>query len=229
MFALPRATSWLLRRSHNSMFSTVISPLTVRCFGTGLFREARQFKSIQAPAFSLVSIGDLDKSNLQNRNVFEKIQQLLGGLVSFSAPKVPKGFENFIPKNKSSDSSKPQESAKQASSGPASEKTSDGPSKNAGARGKEGGGGGGGGGGGAGKGSPGGGGALPANWQMHLTFAVLVGVALMVSMQPSIGREINMQEFLSVVLESGKVDHLQVVNGRIVKVFLQVVRRANNV
>ena len=96
-------------------------------------------------------------------------------------------------------------------------------------QGHEGGGGGGGGGGGAGKGSPGGGGALPANWQMHLTFAVLVGVALMVSMQPSIGREINMQEFLSVVLESGKVDHLQVVNGRIVKVFLQVVRRANPV
>ncbi len=43
----------------------------------------------------------------------------------------------------------------------------------------------------------------------------------MLSMQPSQGREINMQEFLSIVLESGKVEHLQVVNNRIVKVYLQ--------
>ncbi len=56
---------------------------------------------------------------------------------------------------------------------------------------------------------------------MHLAFAVMVAGAFMLSMQPSQGREINMQEFLSIVLESGKVEHLQVVNNRIVKVYLQ--------
>ena len=146
-----------------------------------------------------------------------KVQNLVSGFLSFSAPKVPKGFENFMPKGKPSDSPKPEDSAKESSSGSSSEKSTDSSNHRAESQDR---GAGGGGGGGAGKGGPGTGSNLPQNWQMHLAFALMVGVALMMSMQPTMGREINMQEFLSVVVESGKVEHLQVVNSRIVKVYL---------
>jgi hypothetical protein len=226
MIALPRATSWLFRRTQTSVISTVVSPLTVRCSdcGTGVFQLSRRFKSQQGSFPGIKN--DIGMAQSQQANILSKVRNLIGGFVSFSAPKVPKGFENFMPRGKPSESPKPEESAKE-SPGSSSGNSSDG-SPHISESQDKGGGAGGGGGGGAGKRGPGIGGNMPPNWQLHLGFALLVGAALMMNMQPSLGREINMQEFLSVVVESGKVDHLQVVNNRIVKVYLSGYSSGNN-
>jgi hypothetical protein len=210
MLALPRATSWLLRRSQVSVIGAVWPAPARSCeHGFGIVNLANHLKSAKliGGARLLGHIAEGGKAaKCSQRNIFERVQSLVGGYVSFSLPKAPKGFESFMPKGKPSEPSKNQEPE-----GSSSEKSSAGKKESKS---------GGGGGGGQGGPTPGGS-SLPPNWQMHLAFAVMAAGVFMLSMQPSHGREINMQEFLSIVLESGKVEHLQVVNNRIVKVFLQ--------
>jgi hypothetical protein len=212
MLALPRATSWLLRRSQFSTISAAWAAPARYCeHGVGAINLANRLISAQfigGARFHGYTAEGSKAADSSQRNIFERVKELVGGYVSFSTPKVPKGFESFMPKGKPSEPAKPQEP--EASSGSSSEKSSESNKES-----KTGGGGG-------GKGGPTPGGSkIPPNWQMHLAFAVLVASALMLTMQPSQGREINMQEFMSIVLESGKVEHLQVVNNRIVKVYLQ--------
>jgi hypothetical protein len=60
----------------------------------------------------------------------------------------------------------------------------------------------------------------PWELPMFLTFGSVICGAAALGMQEDYGQEICMQEFLTIVLESGRVDYIRIVNGRTVRVFL---------
>ena len=55
---------------------------------------------------------------------------------------------------------------------------------------------------------------------MFLTFGSVICGAAALGMQEDYGQEICMQEFLTIVLEKGRVDYIRIVNDRTVRVFL---------
>ena len=55
---------------------------------------------------------------------------------------------------------------------------------------------------------------------MFLTFGSVICGAAALGMQEDYGQEICMQEFLTIVLETGRVDYIRIVNDRTVRVFL---------
>ena len=130
--------------------------------------------------------------------------------------KVPKGFENFFPKGASkgpamSDKPKPEAKPSEGSDPKAStaSRSSDDTKKPEGGSG----------GGGKGSGSmP----EFPGSQMQLLALAVTAGLLLLMMSVRNDGREINFQEFLNSLLVDGRVDHLQVINQRIVRVFLKV-------
>jgi len=122
--------------------------------------------------------------------------------------KVPKGFENFFPKGDKGpalDTASPEK---------ASTNTKEDESK--------GGGWGSGGGGGKKDGDGNGMPEMPGPPQMLAILALGALVLMLMGMgMRNDGREINFQEFLNSLLVDGRVDHLQVLNQRIVRVFLK--------
>ena len=63
---------------------------------------------------------------------------------------------------------------------------------------------------------------FPGSQMQLLALAVTAGLLLLMMSVRNDGREINFQEFLNSLLVDGRVDHLQVINQRIVRVFLLV-------
>eukprot|EP00291_Cryptomonas_curvata_P026209 CAMPEP_0172174294 /NCGR_PEP_ID=MMETSP1050-20130122/13570_1 /TAXON_ID=233186 /ORGANISM="Cryptomonas curvata, Strain CCAP979/52" /LENGTH=309 /DNA_ID=CAMNT_0012846225 /DNA_START=290 /DNA_END=1216 /DNA_ORIENTATION=+ len=67
----------------------------------------------------------------------------------------------------------------------------------------------------------GGGSGWQQQWPMYFTLAGVAAGSLFLSSQEDYGREISMLEFLTVVLESGRVEFLKIEDGSTVRVFLR--------
>jgi len=168
------------------------------------FVSGRQFRDltrnfIRLPAYQASSLIDSITHRLTMKTEGSYLTPIP---LLLSEDKVPKGFENFFPKDG---------------------KKGGGPSaSSAGAKEKEGGKGSGGGGGGGGDGKEGGEQpGMPENMPQILATLALAAVLTALLSGRSDGREINFQEFINSLLADGRVDRLQVVNQKVVRVYLK--------
>jgi len=196
----------------------------VRAFNTGAYARLEKLfqPSRQAAQRKLQNVRE-EVEEFQDRLKFVLAGLKRGELqftpqlipILLKSDKVPKGFENFFPKGDKGPTAATDTASESSSESPAAEKGSSGKEEESKGWGS------GGGGGkkdGDGNGMP----QMPGPPQMLAALALVVLFLMMMGMgMRNDGREINFQEFLNSLLVDGRVDHLQVINQRIVRVFLK--------